>query len=354
MSGTSTVREHPVSGPVRSWTDIVEAYWPVVKQNGKRSMRRPKVSVCIVADQAEGHLQAAIDSVLAQRFDDLEIVIVDTERSYFAHDPFADLKDDRVKVIRNGMAAPLGESFNLAVRHSRGQFVKLLCPGGILRANCIAAQAKVLEGDPGVALVAGQTDYLDDTGEAIRRQRDFARIVGIHTAQHVVRTIVRSGGNPIGPLPGAMFRRAHFERCGGLPADLSDALDLTLWIRLLRFGEFYGIAETLAALRDVSGSMTTSEAVLLHLAERIGFTTRLVDDPLWNVSAADRMVGHLRCGIAQVRSDNLRAHSHGSSGQFLGRLKSIARHSIPAEGRWPSRLERNTSRPGGRPLADNS
>ncbi len=311
MSGTSTVHEHPVSGPVRGWADLVEAYWPVVEQNAKRSMSHPKVSVCIVANNAERDLQAAIDSVLAQPFDDLEIVVVHNELPYVTRDPFGELKNDRVRIIRSGATASLGESFNLAVRHSRGQFVKLLCTDGTLRSDCIAAQAEVLDGNHGVALVAGRTDYLDHTGKVVRRQRSFARIVGIRSAQHVVKTIVRSGGNPIGPTPGAMFRRADFERCGGYPADLPDTSDLALWIRLLGFGEFYGMPETLASLRDVGSSMTTSAAVLLRLAERIEFTRRLVDDPMWNVPATDRMVGHLTCCINQVRIDILRRR-HGS------------------------------------------
>lgn len=290
-----------MSTPIRSWADIVEAYRPAAMQTEKRSVRRPKVSVCIVANQAEGHLLTTIDSVLAQRFDDLEIVIVGDKGSNVAPDIGAAANNERVRIIRNETTAPLGAGFNMAVRHSRGQFVKLLCPDDILRPECIAAQANVLEKNRDVALVAAGTDYIDHTGEVVSRHPVFARIVGIHSAQCVVTTIVRCGGNPIGPPLGAMFRRADFQRCGGFREDLLEWPELDLWTRLLRFGEFFGMPQTLASVRDRRGSMSVSASVLLQLAERIEFTRRLINDRVWTVSATDRMVGHVKCCVNILR-----------------------------------------------------
>lgn len=307
-----TVHERPMSKPIRSWADIAEAYRPVVMETEKRSARRPKVSVCIVADRTARHLQTTIDSVLAQRFDDLEIVIVGNEGPYLSPDVGAAAEDDRVRVIRNETTVTLGAGFNMAVQHSRGQFVKLLCPDDTLRPDCIAAQARVLEENRDVALVAAGTDYIDQTGQVVSRQPGFARIVGIHSAQRVVTTIVRSGGNPIGPPCGAMFRRADFQRCGGYREDLLEWPELKLWTRLLRLGEFFGMPQTLASARHRRGSMSVSASVLLQLAERIEFTRRLINDPEWTVSATDRMVGHVKCCI-----NILRSHRYGSPDQPL-------------------------------------
>lgn len=300
MSGTRTECEPIMSEPIKGWADIVEPYWPAVMQTEQRSVRRPKVSVCIVANQAERQLLTTIDSVLAQRFDDLEIVIVGDQGPYVP-DMGAAANDERVRIIRNETTVPLGAGFNMAVRHSRGQFVKLLCPDDTLRPDCIAAQANVLEKNRDVALVAAGTDYIDHTGEVVSRHPVFARIVGIHSAQCVVTTIVRCGGNPVGPSVGVMFRRADFQRCSGFREDLLEWPDLELWIRLLRFGEFFGMSQTLASVRDRRGLKSGSASMLLQLAERIEFTRRLISDPVWTVSATDRMVGHVRCCLNLLR-----------------------------------------------------
>jgi glycosyltransferase involved in cell wall biosynthesis len=131
---------------------------------------RPKVSVCIVANQSARHLQTTINDVLAQHFDDLEVVIVGNESSYGAAD-FGAPSEDRVRVIRNETTVPLAAGFNMAVRHSRGQFVKLLCPDGSLQPECVAAQTKVLEDNRSVELAAARTDHVDHTGKVPGRVR---------------------------------------------------------------------------------------------------------------------------------------------------------------------------------------
>jgi glycosyltransferase involved in cell wall biosynthesis len=268
----------------------------------------------MVANHADRHLQTTIDSVLAQRFDDLEIVIVGYQDPYVAHDIGAAANDERVRVIRNETTLPLGAGFDMAVRHSRGQFVKLLCPGDTLRPDCIAAQANALEKNRDVALVAAGTDYIDHTGEVVGRHPVFERIVGIHSGQSVVTTIVRCGGNPIGPPVGAMFRRADFQRCDGFREDLLEWPELELWTRLLRFGEFFGMSKTLATAPDPRGSMSVSASALLQLVEQIEFTRRVINDRVWTVSATDRMVGHVKCCI-----NILRGHRYGLPHQPGGR-----------------------------------
>ena len=121
--------------------------------------RRPKVSVCIPAFQAERHLQATIDSVLAQDYADLEIVIVDNNSSDGTREILEMVKDDRVLIIRNATTLPMVDNFNLAVQQSQGQFVKLICADDALQPDCIAAQSKVLEDNPDVALVIGSDGF---------------------------------------------------------------------------------------------------------------------------------------------------------------------------------------------------
>jgi hypothetical protein len=297
MSGTAMARERTTSAPIRGWADIVDAYRASVAQNRKPSRaRRPKVSVCVVANRSGCQLQTTINSVLAQRFGEMEIVVVDSdsEGSALAQEILEATMDSRLRFVQTQAGTSRSESFNVAVLHSRGQFVKLLCDEDTLDPDCVAAQARVLDINRDVALVASHAEYVDDAGEVVERQPRHWPTMGVHAATQVVKTTVRSGGNPVGPLPAAMFRRADFSRCGGLALDPSDSPELDLWIRILRFGEFFYAPETLVSIRRPRLSNADSTTMPRRLAERIRFTQRVKVDPTWSVTALDRAVGHVR------------------------------------------------------------
>ena len=263
--------------------------------------QRPKVSLCIPAYQAAEYLQATIDSVLSQNYTDMEIVIVDNNSSDGTRAIVEAIDDDRVRVIHNPATLSMADNFNLAVRLCRGEYVKVLCSDDTLEPDCIAAQSAVLENHPDVALVASQTDFIDDDGVLLLRARGLRGIVGRHSGQRVVRQIVRSGRNPIGAPVAAMFRRSDFDRCGGFDGDLLFVMDMDLWIRLLENGDFVGMPRAMGAFRVRTDSSTALTAASSQLAQQLEFVRRLNDDTTWDVSALDRTMGRVRAIDMQVR-----------------------------------------------------
>jgi glycosyltransferase involved in cell wall biosynthesis len=263
--------------------------------------KRPKVSLCIPAYQAEDYLQATIDSVLAQNYADMEIVVVDNNSSDGTRAILESIDDDRVRVVRNPATLSMADNFNLAVQLCQGTFVKLLCADDTLEPGCLAAQAAVLEDNPDVALVASQTDFIDDDGVLLLRARGLRGIVGRQSAQRVVRQVVRSGRNPIGAPVAAMFRRADFDRCGGFDGDLLFVMDMDLWVRLLRNGDFVGVPRALASFRVRTDSSTALTAASSQLAQQLEFVRRMYEDTRWEVSAFDRAIGRVRAFDMQLR-----------------------------------------------------
>jgi glycosyltransferase involved in cell wall biosynthesis len=265
--------------------------------------RQPKVSLCIPAFQAERHLKATLDSVLAQNYSNLEIVIVDNNSSDGTRDILATVTDDRVRIIRNTTTVPMVDNWNLVVQQSRGQFVKLICADDTIEPDCAAAQSAILQGNPDVALVSARTDFIDDEGMLLRRARGLGGVVGRQSGERVVRQIVRSGSNPIGPPVSAMFRRDDFDRCGGFVREslFPNIIDVGLWVRLLQIGDFFGLPRTLASFRFGSRSVTASTAARSLLVQQIQFAKKLVDDNRWNISTADRILGRVNCYDMQLR-----------------------------------------------------
>ena len=146
-----------------------------------------------------------------------------------------------------------------------------------------------------------QLDFVDDAGSLMRPARGLRGITGRQRAERVVRQIVRSGTNPIGCPVAAMFRRDDFLRCGGFRDELLFVSDADLYVRLLQYGEFYGVPRTLAAFRIGSASASATTAARSQLAQRAAFVRALSADPRWGVTRArpgDRRAQHLRQATA--------------------------------------------------------
>lgn len=273
----------------------------------------PAVSICIPAYQARRHLRGALDSALAQDHPDFEVVVVDNN-SLDGTDRLLDtVADARVRVVRNDATVPMIDNFNIAVRSSRGRYVKVVCADDTLTPECVRVQAAALDAMPHVSLVSARTDFIDDDGELLRADRGLPGIVGRQPAEHVVRRIVRSGTNPIGPPVAAMFRRSDFDRCDGFRHVTTFLSELDLWVRLLGRGEFFGVPATLAAFRIASDSATALTSARSQLAQQLGFTSRLATDPRWRISTGDRWCGRLRSYDMQIRRTGLYALSSARS-----------------------------------------
>jgi glycosyltransferase involved in cell wall biosynthesis len=262
---------------------------------------RPMVSLCVPAYQAERHLRRTIESLLAQSHLDFELIIIDNHSSDGTADIAGSFHDSRIRVVHNDATLPLVRNWNCAVELCRGEYVKLVCADDILYPECIAAQSEILQRNPGVALVSAQTDFVDDDGVLLRPARGLRGIVGRHPADQVIRQMVRSGTNPIGAPVATMFRRSDFLRSGGFRDELLFLSDADLWVRLLQFGDFFGIPRTLGAFRFCSSSVSATMAARSQLAQHKTFYRALSAHPRWGVTRLDRGIGWVNMYDKQLR-----------------------------------------------------
>jgi len=131
----------------------------------------PRVSIGVPVYNGENFLADALDSVLAQTFDDFELVVSDnastdrTEeicRDYAARDP-------RVRVFRNAENLGAARNYNLTFEHARGRYFKWLAHDDALTPECLARCVAVLDADPTVVLCHGYVRIIDGDGRTIGR-----------------------------------------------------------------------------------------------------------------------------------------------------------------------------------------
>lgn len=252
--------------------------------------------MCLPAYRAEPYLAETIESVLAQSHQDWELVIVDNASPDATGEIARSYDDPRIRIHTNPKTLSLPDNWNRAVSFATGRYVKVLPADDILRPYCLELQAKQLDSNARLALVACRRDFLDEEGEIVLRARGLTGLIGDLPADEVVAQVMSSGINPIGEPAVLMFRRDDFLTAGHFDASHPFPMDLEMAIRLLRNGDFHGQEQPLAAFRVRGDSLSGSEALRAQAAEHRAVLRKIARDERWNITD-----GQLRRGLALTR-----------------------------------------------------
>ncbi|MEZ5381287.1 MAG: glycosyltransferase [Microthrixaceae bacterium] len=187
----------------------------------------PLVSVLLPVHNGGPFLSQALESVLGQTLNDLEVIAVEngsTDGSLEILRASAD-QDPRVSVVEAG---PVGlvAALNLAVETARGRFLARMDADDVAEPGRLAAQVEFLSAHPGVGVVGTAHDYIDAAGVVVGARRFVTDPPLVEASFYF--------GNPLAHSTVMIDR----ERTGRVqyPSDAPDAEDLALWLGLARAG----------------------------------------------------------------------------------------------------------------------
>jgi glycosyltransferase involved in cell wall biosynthesis len=191
-----------------------------------RLLRRPpKVSVIMSLFNVEGSPLPGLESILAQDFDDYEIVVVNdgaTDRTGEILDEYA-RRDNRVRVVHSAVNLKLAGALNLAICHARAEILMRMDHDDWSPPHRMARQYAFLAEHPNVGLVSCAFDRLRSDGT----YQDTVHLPTTHAG--IVRRLTRG---PSGMChPGTMVRRSCFLRFGFYNPALVRGQDYDLWLR---------------------------------------------------------------------------------------------------------------------------
>ena len=260
-------------------------------------MTTPAVSVCVPVYRGEQFLAETIHSVLEQTYRDFELVILDNASPDDSGRIARSFRDDRIRVETNSSVLPQPHNWRRAVELCRAPLIKLVCADDLLHPRCLELQAVLMNLDRSVAVVAARCHMIDESSRVIVRNRG---LVGLRTHVDVARRVVRSASNPIGDPGGVLFRREHYDAVGGWNPERSFAMDLDLWLRLLRHGDFLGRSESLAATRISRSSLTAQNASTID-QHQSAVTDELIGTAGLDIRLRDRLVGRINTPLNRQR-----------------------------------------------------
>jgi glycosyltransferase involved in cell wall biosynthesis len=208
---------------------------------------RPPVTIVIPAYQAAETIGEALESLTGQTYPDLEIIVVDDGSSDSTAEivqQMAAKSNSRIRLLRQenaGQAAAL----NVGWQQASGVYLGYLGADDVLYASAVARLVQFLEAHPELVGAYPDYDLIGADSKTIRR---------VHAPDYDARDLVERF--ICQPGPGALFRRAAFEKTGGWNSSLRQMPDFDFWLRLSRYGALARIPEPLGGFRIHERSQT--------------------------------------------------------------------------------------------------
>jgi glycosyltransferase involved in cell wall biosynthesis len=222
----------------------------------------PRVSVLIGTYNNAPTLPRAIDSVLGQTIEDLELIVVD------------DGSSDDTPAIAQGWTDPrlrylplphlgIARSLNEGLQAAHAPFVAIQDADDYSQPTRLERQLELIEGDPDVAVVGSRMREEDPRGRPLEPRTSFAPGDIGSVLMHF---------NPI-PNSCALVRRELVLELGGYDSRYRYAMDYDLWLRLSERGRVVTLDEGLAT-RVMTGGNVATRNERAQIAETIDLRLR--------------------------------------------------------------------------------
>ena len=228
----------------------------------------PRVSVVVPVYNGGPYLREALDSVLAQRDADLELVIADggsTDGSPMVIEQVRQA-DPRVRVVDGAPGA--AANWTAVTQQARGDFVKLLCQDDRLAPDALARQVRDLEAHPEAVMAVAQRDIVDAKGRVITRARGLQGVTGdVVPAADLLRRCHAFGTNVMGEPLAVLFRRESLQ--AAMPWDDSAPLMLDVVTY-----------ERVADLTPTATAVVRRESIGAFRVSTSSWSTRIADEQL--------------------------------------------------------------------------
>ena len=189
---------------------------------------------------AETYLAEAVESVLAQTFEELELVAVDdgsSDGSRAILERFA-RADRRVRVVVNEQNQGISGALNRGWRMARAPYIARLDADDVAPPDRLSRQVEFLDAHPAVAAVGGSLITIDASGRRISTRR-FPT-----TNRAIQSTLLRYN---CFSHPSMTIRRAALEAVGGYRFRRIE--DYDLWLRLSERFELANLPEPMVLHR---------------------------------------------------------------------------------------------------------
>ncbi|MFN2333548.1 MAG: glycosyltransferase family 2 protein [Wenzhouxiangellaceae bacterium] len=131
----------------------------------------PKVTVFIPVFNREHYVCVAINSILAQTFQDFELLLIDDGSTDRTGEVLAGFDDPRIRIATNPANLGIPASRNRGLDLARGQYIALLDSDDHAYPERLKRQVDYLDAHRGISQIGGWCSFMDESGHMLPRIR---------------------------------------------------------------------------------------------------------------------------------------------------------------------------------------
>jgi glycosyltransferase involved in cell wall biosynthesis len=238
-----------------------------------------KVSVVVPVYNVEQFVGKTIASVLAQTFNDFELLIIDDESPDRSIEICQAFDDPRIKIIHQKNRGLAGAR-NTGIRHARGQYIALLDSDDLWLPQKLEEHVRHLDNSPQVGVSFSRSAFIDEDDNAIGNYQ-MPKLKNITAAHLLCRNPIGNGSAPV--IRREVFEQIEFQEnlYGTVESFYFDdrfrqSEDIECWIRIAITTKWQieGIPAALTLYRVNSGSLSANLLKQLDTWEKVIDKTR--------------------------------------------------------------------------------
>ncbi len=230
------------------------------------------VSIILPVYNGARYLGNAIESVLAQTHQSIELLIADdgsVDGSWELIQGYAQ-KDARIKSWRNETRLGLFGNYNRTIKKATGEYIKLFAQDDLLASTSIATLAAALSENPSAVIAACGRSVMEELPleklrqenprqENAHEEKSHTPVIlprGLSVGHQVILKCLSEYRNLIGEPVTVMFRSQ--DRQMQFNENYLSLGDLELWFRFLAHGDLVYVPDPLVSFRSHKESQTQS------------------------------------------------------------------------------------------------
>ncbi len=215
-----------------------------------------KVSVVVPAFNRANFLRETIASVLAQTYQNLELVIADDGSTDNTAEIARAFQDPRLVYLyqdNRGVSAAL----NLGWRSARGESIAVIGSDDVWLPECLQELVRALEQSPTIGVAYARAQGMNARGESL------PQLVGAREKfpGQTLKSLVY--GDFVCPIA-VLIRRDALERVGGYDETLIANEDWDVWLRIARAHEIMFVPKILARYRFHAHNLTRTDSARME------------------------------------------------------------------------------------------
>ena len=220
----------------------------------------PAISVVLPVRNGERFLREAIDSVLAQTFQDFELIVVDDGSSDSTPSILRGYDDPRLRMLER-QAEGLVSALNAGLNAARAPLIARMDADDVSAAGRLERQRGRIEASPRCAMVATWSRVLDEHGRELRIE-----VLPVDPGDLARRLLLR---NPF-RHGSTLMRKDAVGAVGGYRDDYGHNEDYDLWVRLVCAGWSLAVVpEVLYGYREHPNAITHTDPKRRLLREQL-------------------------------------------------------------------------------------